>query len=80
MKDFLGKDLAVGDYVVMMLPRYREYCLAKVIAFTAKKIRVEYTNPSYRHRGLESMLQEEHQLVKVDEADAMWMKLTGTHA
>ena len=44
MKDFLGKQLDVGDDVVLTAPQYRHLVKARVIAFTPKKVRVEYNN------------------------------------
>ena len=48
MKDFLGKELELGDLVVTTRPNYREFVKAKIIAFTPKKVRVEYTTYSGR--------------------------------
>lgn len=42
MKDFLGKELELGDLVVVTEPNYRNFVRAKIIAFTPKKVRVEY--------------------------------------
>ena len=42
MKDFMGFELAEGDWVVAILPNYRELVLGRVIKLTPKKIRVEY--------------------------------------
>ena len=42
MKDFLDKELELGDFVVVTEPKYRNFVKAKIIAFTPKKVRVEY--------------------------------------
>ncbi len=42
MKDFLGTEIQLGDMVVLTQPNYRNLVRAKVIAFTPKKVRVEY--------------------------------------
>jgi hypothetical protein len=42
MKDFVGIELAVDDFVAAMRPRYRELVLGRVVALTPKKVRVEY--------------------------------------
>lgn len=42
MKDFLGKELELGDLVVVTEPQYRNLVKAKIIAFTPKKVRIEY--------------------------------------
>lgn len=46
MEDFLGKELELGDMVVTTRPNYRDFVKAKIIAFTPKKVRVEYKNYS----------------------------------
>ena len=44
MKDFLGKEINIGDQVVLTAPRYRHFVKATVIAFTPKQVRVEFLN------------------------------------
>lgn len=34
MKDYLGKDLAVGDMVVFITPGYRDYSKGIIVRFT----------------------------------------------
>ena len=62
MKDFLGKELQIGDSVVVAVPNYREFVLAKIVAFTPKKVRVVYENRD----GKQDLIQDPRQLVKVD--------------
>ena len=57
MKDFLGKQLDVGDDVVLTAPQYRHLVKAKVVAFTPKKVRVEYTN-TWNFSAADAVLQE----------------------
>ena len=45
-KDFLGKELAIDDMVVFNPPKYKGIILGKVIRFTPKGIRVQYTHQS----------------------------------
>ena len=42
MKDFIGRELAVDNWVAAIRPNYRELVLGRIVAFTAKKVRVEY--------------------------------------
>lgn len=42
MKDFMGFELNVDDWVAAIRPSYRELVLGKVVAITPKKVRVEY--------------------------------------
>ena len=44
MKDFLKVELKLGDSVVLTAPQYRHLVVAKVIAFTNKKVRVSFSN------------------------------------
>ena len=43
-KDFLGRELAIDDAVVFNPPRYKGIILGKVINFTPKGLRVQYTH------------------------------------
>lgn len=47
MKDFLDRELSIGDDVVTTPKNYRGLVRAKVIAFTPQKVRVVYRH----HRG-----------------------------
>ena len=40
--DFLGIELAVGDFVAAIRPNYRELVLGKIVKLTPKKVQVEY--------------------------------------
>jgi hypothetical protein len=42
--DFFGQTLYIGDTVAFYAPGYRQFCQGTVIAFTPKKVRVEYLN------------------------------------
>lgn len=63
IKDFLGNDLNIGDKVVLTRPRYREFVMATIVAFTPQKVRVEYK----RHYGnsIGEYLSEPNFLVKI---------------
>lgn len=61
MKDFLGKDLQIGDGVVVVLPNYRELVLGKIVAFTPKKVRVVYEVKGKSY----DLIQVPEQLVKI---------------
>lgn len=63
MKDFLKRDLTVGDSVIIVTPSYRSFTLARVHSFTATKVRVEYGE--YNRK----LLQDPVQLCKVDGPD-----------
>lgn len=70
MKDFLQRELSLGDHVIIMKQFERGFKLAKIIKFTAQKVRVRWGNNKYGE-----LLQEPHQLVKVDGADLTWFLL-----
>lgn len=67
MKDYLGQQLAVGDKVVMIAPRYRSLVVGTITAFTDLNVRVDYTNTwNFRAPGRSmKILQSPDQLVKV---------------
>jgi hypothetical protein len=70
MKDFLGHNLEIGDYVIMIAPQYRELALGKINAFTPKKVSIN--NWILRDSLLSidpaeyNTLQSPKQLLKVD--------------
>jgi len=68
MKDFLGNILEIGDEVVLTAPKYRMFTRAKVIAFTPKRVRVQYNNTwNYGSKGrVEEYLSEPKFLVKTN--------------
>ena len=63
-KDFLGKDLAVGDFVIFIRQGYRSFRLANVIGLTPKKVRVKWGDSDWA-----VLLQEPKSLVKVEGPD-----------
>lgn len=71
MKDFLGRELELGDSAIIIAPNYRHFVLARVIGFTAKNVRVAFMNtwnfaaPGY----YTELLQGPSQLTKVDGPD-----------
>jgi hypothetical protein len=71
MKDFLGRELAIGDSVIVIAPNYRHFVLARVIQFTPKQIRVSFMNTwNYGPEGhYTELLQSPSQLTKVDGPD-----------
>lgn len=67
MKDFLLRELAIDDYVIMITPGYRDFTLARVVGFTPQKVRV-VTPGDEVWRG-RPMTQAPHQLVIVKGAE-----------
>ena len=61
MKDFLGKELEVGDRVVFMEINYRNLLVGCVENLTPKKVRLQF-----QERGrLKTCLQDPKQVVKI---------------
>lgn len=73
MKDFLGNDIAVGDYAIIMTPNYRDFSLSKVIKLTEKRIRVVYIYQNSQHEHVVSPTS----IVKVQKDDLAVMMLKG---
>lgn len=63
MKDFLKRPLAIGDSVIFITPRYREYSLGRVVKFTPKNVRLVYQT---RHGSTQDIIQHPSQLIRVD--------------
>jgi hypothetical protein len=61
MRDFLGRELQLDDYVIFQRQSYRGYKLGKIIKFTPQKVRVKYGETKW-----EEILQAPDQLVKVE--------------
>ena len=60
-RDFLGRELNLGDYVIFMKQHYREFGMGKIIKFTPQKVRVKYGNFDWME-----ILQTAEQLCKVE--------------
>lgn len=60
-RDFLGRELNMGDYVIFMRQHYREFGMGKIIKFTPQKVRVKYGNHDFME-----ILQTAEQLVRVE--------------
>ncbi|PHS22260.1 MAG: hypothetical protein COA84_13970 [Robiginitomaculum sp.] len=47
MKDIFGHTLEMDDTVAFYAPGYRDMITAKIIKFTPKQVRVEFTSQGY---------------------------------
>ena len=74
MKDFIGKDLAADDHVVIMRPNYREFVLGKIIKFTPKMVTVSFRD-QYGRMDTTNIISTS--VVEVDPDDALVLKLKG---
>lgn len=59
MKDFLNKELEIGDKVVFITPNYREFSTGVIFGFTPMNVRVTID------RTQDSILQSPSQLIKL---------------
>ena len=76
-KDFLKRDLAIGDYVVFPAP-YGGMKLGKIIRFSPKQIRVEWTYKSHRGTvGSTDTSRYANQCVRVEGPDLTMFLLSG---
>lgn len=74
-KDYLGRDLAVDDFVIFMRQNYRELKLAKIKGFTKTgKPRICWQTKW----GERELLQDGSQVVKVEGPDLTAFLLTRT--
>ena len=60
-RDFLGRELNLGDYVIFMKQHYREFGMGKIVKFTPQKVRVKWGPAPWAE-----LLQTADQLVKVE--------------
>lgn len=60
-RDFLGRELNLGDYVMYMKQYSREFGMGKIIKFTPQKVRIKWANHDWAE-----LLQTADQLVKVE--------------
>lgn len=67
MKDFLGRELDIGDKVVVTPKNYRGLIIAEIIKFTASNVRLSYMNTwNYAKPGYpEEYLVPPYSVVKV---------------
>lgn len=73
--DFIDQDLAIGDWVVAMLPGYRTFMLAQVVAFTPKMVRIEYKTEVKRDTKTKACYA--HELIKISDEQATLLALKG---
>ena len=66
MLDYLGKTLSLGDTVVLITPKYRDFSQAVITGFTAEYVKLAFTvtNSSVYQCG-DPLKQKPFQLIKV---------------
>jgi hypothetical protein len=64
MRDFLGRELQLDDYVIFQTNNYRGFKLGKIINFTPERVRVKYGESVWNQ-----ILQKPTNLVKVEGGD-----------
>jgi hypothetical protein len=67
MKDFLGNDLEINDYVVYVLPAYRMLAIGQISSFTQKNIRLNtrVSKTELPDMVNDTFLQAPNQVVKI---------------
>ena len=78
--DFLNREINIGDYVVFPGPYNVGMKLGKVIRFTPKKIRVEWTYKSYKGKLITTdTARISNQCVRVEGPDLFMYLLSGDY-
>jgi hypothetical protein len=72
MKDFLGNELQIGDYVVVMCQGYREFTVFRIQKFTPKCVKL-VRNADWK----KTFVQYPYQVIKIDEMQAGYLILSG---
>jgi hypothetical protein len=67
-KDFLNKELNVGDVVAFTAPSYRSLVKGTIKSFTPQKVRISYVNTwNYGTPGRpDEILQYPEQIIKIE--------------
>jgi len=79
-KDFLKRDLDVGDYVVFPAPYGQGLKLGKIVKFTPKNMRVAWTRKDYRGNvSNEETIRQVKECVKVEGQELTMYLLSGDY-
>lgn len=78
-KDFLKRELAIDDYVVFPAPRGDGMKLGKIVKFTPKQIRVEWTYKWRDEVHSQSAPRYANQCVRVEGPDLTFYLLSGEY-
>ncbi len=75
MKDFNGNTLALGDFVAFLEPNYRHMVQGRVVGFTPKQIRIEFTPYYYnrKDRAVETQtcLRDQNYVAKIQQKESV---------
>jgi hypothetical protein len=67
MNDYLGKELAVGDTIIMITPGYRDFTKGKIVRFTPQYAIIEMPK-TVRWSGYPNGIKQQgYQLIKIEE-------------
>ena len=78
-KDFLKRDLEIGDYIVFPAPYGGGMKLGKVVKFTPKQVRIEWTYKWRDQVRTESTPRYSNQCVRVEGPDLTMYLLSGEY-
>lgn len=79
-KDFLNRDINIGDYVVFPAPYGQGLKLGKITKFTPKNMRVQWTRKDYRGNvSTEDTLRTVKECVKVEGPELTMFLLSGEY-
>lgn len=63
MKDFLGTDLEIGNYVIISVSEFSDLTVAQVVKFTPQKVKIKFIS---RYGTLKEKLMGSDRMVKVN--------------
>lgn len=79
-KDFLNRNIDIGDYVVFPAPYGQGLKLGKIVKFTPKNMRVSWSRKSYRGGvTTEETIRAVKECVKVEGPDLTMYLLSGDY-
>ncbi len=72
MKDFNSNTLALGDFVAFLEPNYRHMVQGRVVGFTPKSIRIEWTVKTYKGTWVtENCLRDPSYVAKIQQKESV---------
>ncbi len=70
MKDFLGRELAIGDNAIITVADRNPYRIGTIITITEKMVRIKWGDNKSQNK-----YEYPHNVIKIDEKDTTWYYL-----
>lgn len=67
MKDFLGRELSVDDYVIVSVSSRQSFRIGLIITITEKMVRIKWGDKSSQNK-----YEYPHNVIRIEEKDVTW--------